>query len=191
MGLERSIRVNAAENHRRVAARFGSLVAGTEEWDVPTPVQEWKARDVVRHLMDWFPPFLEAGSGVVLRAGPSVDDDPVASWRVRAKAVQSLLDDPSPPEFNHPYIGSMPCDLAIDRFYTADVFLHSWDLARATGQDDTLDPTTCADMLAAMEPMEEVMRSSGHYGPRVEVSDDTDDQTRLVAFIGRDPYWRP
>jgi uncharacterized protein (TIGR03086 family) len=183
--------VNYAENHRRVSGRFGALIDGTENWEAPTPVQEWKARDVVRHLVDWFPPFLEAATGVVLPVGPSVDQDPGAAWRMRAEAVQSLLDDPSPPEFDHPHIGGMPFDLAVDRFYTADVFLHSWDLARATGQDDTLDPRTCAEMLAGMEPMEEALRSSGHYGPRVEVPGDADAQTRLIAFIGRDPYWRP
>ena len=38
---------------------------------------------------------------------------------------------------------TMPLDVAVDRFYTTDVFMHTWDLARATGQDDTLDPTLC------------------------------------------------
>ncbi len=183
--------MNNAENHRQVADRFGALVEGTANWDAPTPVKEWKALDVVRHLVDWFPPFLEAASGVSLPEGPSIDEDPTGAWRMRAEAVQSLLDAPSPPEFDHPQIGRMPFDLAVGRFYTADVFLHSWDLARATGQDDTLDPTTCAEMLAGMEPIEQALRSSGHYGPRVEVPDEADAQTRLIAFIGRDPYWRP
>ena len=76
---------------------------------------------------------------------------------------------------------------AVDRFYTADVFMHTWDLARATGQDETLDPERCAAMLEGMEPMDELLRSSGQYGPRVPVPDDADPQTKLLAFIGRDP----
>jgi len=32
---------------------------------------------------------------------------------------------------------------------------------------------------------DEAMRSSGHYGPRVAVADDADEQTRLLAFMGR------
>ncbi len=63
--------------------------------------------------------------------------------------------------------------------------MHTWDLARATGQDETLDPDKCAELLAGMVPYEEAMRSSGQYGPRVEVSDDADVQTRMLAFIGR------
>ena len=45
--------------------------------------------------------------------------------------------------------------------------MHTWDLARATGQDETLDADKCAAMLAGMEPMDEVLRPSGQYGPKV------------------------
>ena len=62
----------------------------------------------------------------------------------------------------------MPLGHAIDMIYTSDVFLHRWDLARATGQDETLDPDKCAAMLEGMLPMDEVLRQSGQYGPRVE-----------------------
>lgn len=75
----------------------------------------------------------------------------------------------------------------IERIYTVDIFLHRWDLARATGQDETLDPERCAAMYDGMLPMDEALRASGHYGPRVEVPDDSDPQTKLLAFIGRRP----
>src|SRR3712207_1825889 len=39
-----------------------------------------------------------------------------------------------------------------------------------------------------MEPIDDLLRSSGQYGPRVTVPDDADVQTRMLAFIGRDPY---
>src|SRR3546814_16303088 len=76
---------------------------------------------------------------------------------------------------------------AIDMIYTADVFLHRWDLARATGQDETLDADRCAEMLAGMLPMAEVLRQSGQYGPRVEVPHDADVTTNLHPFIGPHP----
>jgi hypothetical protein len=80
---------------------------------------------------------------------------------------------------------------AVSRFFTGDVLQHTWDLARATGQDDTPDPDVCAAMLEGLAPIEELMRQSGQYGPRVEVSDHADVQTRLIGFIGRDPLWQP
>jgi hypothetical protein len=33
----------------------------------------------------------------------------------------------------------------------------------------------------------ELIRSSGHYGARVPVPDESGPQTRLLGFIGRDP----
>jgi hypothetical protein len=42
-----------------------------------------------------------------------------------------------------------------------------------------------------MEPLEDVIRSSGQYGPRVPVKEDADTQAKLLAFIGRDPQWTP
>ena len=60
---------------------------------------------------------------------------------------------------------------------------------RATGQDDRLDPDFCAELLGGMEQMEQVLRSSGQYGARVEVPGNADTQTRLLGFIGRDPFW--
>ena len=122
-------------------------------------------------------------------AGPSVDDDPVGAWRTQTDAVQALLDDPAVAEGEHdfPHLGKMALGQVIDMIYTSDVFLHRWDLARATGGDETLDPDKCTEMLAGMLPMDDVLRQSGHYGPRVDVADDADVQTRLLAFIGRTP----
>jgi uncharacterized protein (TIGR03086 family) len=182
-----------AEHHRQVAGTFSDRVRGVADWDAPSPVEEWAARDVVRHLVEWFPAFLQSGAGITLAAGPSVDDDPVAAWQVHCTAVQGLLDDPATTDavLSNPHTGDVPLDEAVDRFYTADVFMHTWDLARASGQDDRLDPAFCAELLAGVEPIEDVMRSSGQYGPRVPVPADAPVQDRLLGFIGRDPGWQP
>jgi uncharacterized protein (TIGR03086 family) len=180
-----------AEEHRRVAGAFTVTVEAVpaDAWDLPAPVEGWVARDVVGHLVEWLPAFLEGGAGITLPAGPSADDDPVGAWRNQTDAVQALLDDPvcAGREHDLPHIGRMTLGQAIDMIYTGDVFLHRWDLARATGQDETLDPEKCAAMLEGMVPMDDVLRQSGQYGPRVEVADDADVQTRLLAFIGRTP----
>jgi uncharacterized protein (TIGR03086 family) len=181
-----------AQRHREVAGAFTERVLGTSEWGAPAPVAGWTARDVVRHLTEWFPAFLAAGAGVDLARGPSVDDDPAAAWRVHSDAVQALLDDPATPGrvLCNRHIGEMPLDVAVDRFYTGDVFMHTWDLARATGQDGRLDPDFCAELLAGMAQVEEAMRASGQYGPPVPVPAGADAQARMLGFIGRDPAWR-
>lgn len=181
----------AADEHRRVAGAFTDRVRGVPAgaWDNPAPCDGWLARDVVRHLVEWFPGFLRAGSGVELPQGPPVEQDPVTAWTVHCDGVQALLDDPATADklLVDRHVGQVPLDQAVDQFYTGDVFLHTWDLARATGQDERLDPEKCAQMLEGMLPLDDLLRQSGQYGPRVDVPDTADVQTRLLAFIGRDP----
>ncbi|GLZ16448.1 hypothetical protein Acsp04_66830 [Actinomadura sp. NBRC 104425] len=83
-----------AERYRQVAGLFTERVRGTRSCDAPAPVAGWTARDVVRHLTEWFPVFLVSGAGIELRRGPLVDADPVAAWQVYSGAVQEVLDDP-------------------------------------------------------------------------------------------------
>ena len=186
----------AADEYREIAGRFTALVEAVPDdatWNRQSPVAEWTARDVVRHLVEWFPAFLASSADVHLPPGPSVDDDPAGAWDHLQREVQAILDDPASADrvLSNPHIGSVPLPEAVSRFFTGDVFMHTWDLARATGQDDTLDPERCEVMLAGMEPVEGLMRDSGQYGARVEVPDDADPQTRLLGFIGRDPAWVP
>ncbi len=178
-----------ADLHREIASGFTARVEGATDWDAPAPVAGWTARDVVRHLVEWFPAFLSGGAGIVLPAGPSVDDDPVAAWRVHSDGVQAVLDDPASADLvlTNPHLGEVPVPEAVSRFYTSDVFMHTWDLARATGQSEDLDTDFAAALLAGMEPMDEMLRASGQYGPRVEVPDGAGVVARLMGFVGRDP----
>ena len=74
---------------------------------------------------------------------------------------------------------------------TPDVLIHTWDLARATGLDERLDADEVHRQVVGVESLpaevDEAMRGSGHYGPRVEVPPDADEQSRLLAFMGRTP----
>ena len=52
--------------------------------------------------------------------------------------------------------------------------MHTWDLARASGQDDTLDAEKCAVMLAGMQPMDEVLRAERAVRPEGAGAADAD-----------------
>jgi uncharacterized protein (TIGR03086 family) len=84
-------------------------------------------------------------------------------------------------------IGTLPLAVAVDQFYAADIFMHTWDLARAAGVDHRLDPAFAGQLHAGMEPIEEMLRGSGQYGPAVPVPADADPVDRLMGFTGRDP----
>ena len=126
------------------------------------------------------------------KRAPSSFSRPCKTWAVQAAAVQALLDDPATAQrvLSNPHIGDLPLPDAVHRFYTTDVFLHTWDLARAAGVDPGLDPAHCEELLAGMSSIEDMLRASGQYGPAMPVAADAPAQDRLAAFIGRDPSWR-
>ncbi|GAA3605582.1 maleylpyruvate isomerase family mycothiol-dependent enzyme [Marihabitans asiaticum] len=182
-----------AERYRLAAATFSDRVRGTRDWDAPTPVEQWLARDVVGHLTTWFPQMLEGGSEITLVPIPSAVDDPPAAWAGLDGQVQALLEDPASEgvAFTHEDIGSMPLPEMIDRYFTSDVVFHTWDLARATGQHDELDEDYIADAYDGMRQMEDVIRGSGQFGEHQPVPEDASVQDQFLAFIGRDPRWQP
>lgn len=182
---------SVAAQHREDAAAFTAVVDGVSDWDAPAPVDGWTARDVVEHLVTWLPGFLAGGGERLERIVPG-GTDPAAAWASHRDAVQALLEAPDADRpFTHPEIGTHPLDRALAQFYVPDVFMHTWDLSRASGQDVALDEGRCAALLDGMRSVEELLRASGHYGPAVPVRDDAPVQDRLVAFIGRDPAWTP
>ena len=61
------------ERHRAIAGRFTEAVRATTDWDAPTPVPQWVARDVVRHVVEWVPGMF-AGQGLA-PVDVSVDDE--------------------------------------------------------------------------------------------------------------------
>ncbi|MEV5330267.1 hypothetical protein AB0K67_39670 [Nonomuraea sp. NPDC052634] len=94
----------------------------------------------------------------------------------------------------------MTAEQHIDKVPSDDMPLHGWDLARATGQDDTIDPDDVARHWAALTDIPpdlmEKYRTPGAFGPGVEVfgpevpvAQDASPQDRLLGFIGRDPRW--
>ena len=180
-----------ADRYRRVSGRFTQRAHEVPDgaWERPAPCDGWVARDVVRHMVDWMPSFLVSAGGPELPTGPSVDDDPVGAWSTMSDGIQALLDDPTvaASEIRHPRAGTHALGDAIGMFFLGDVVVHTWDLARATGLDETLDPDEVSRMLRGMEPLDDVLRASGQYGPKVEVPADADEQTRLIAFTGRRP----
>ncbi len=172
----------AAEFTRRVAA----VPAGA--WDNPAPCEGWVARDVVRHLVEWLPAFFVGNWGIEADQIPSVDDDPAGAWAALDATLRRALADPAVTgaERDTP-MGRQTFAATLDMIGTTDVFLHTWDLARATGGDERLDPDEVHRLYEGMLPLDEMLRTSGHYGPRVPVPEDADEQTKLLAFSGRRP----
>lgn len=183
-----------AARFRRVAGTFDGVaaqVAGVG-WDHPTPCTGWVGRDVVRHLVDWVPG-LFAPAGITLDPSTSVDDDPLVAWRRLSGAVQTALDDPdrATADLTVEPLGTMPLSMAIGRFVTPDVLVHTWDLARSIGIEVELDERLSEHVLAGFHAAADMLVASGHFAAAAEVDATASAQDRMLAASGRDPDWSP
>jgi uncharacterized protein (TIGR03086 family) len=182
--------MSAAEHFRTVAAGMTARVdqVPANGWEQPSPCEGWVARDVIRHLAEWLPWFLRDGAGIELDPLPSPDDDPSATWASIRDQLQAILEraDVGETTFESEMFGSdLTLDVAIQRFVTGDVLIHTWDLARACGLDESLDADAVHHMYEGMKPMAPMLAASGHFAPVVEVPDDADEQTKLLGLTGR------
>ena len=178
-----------SERYERLAGAFADKIAAvpTDKWINQSPCPDWTARDVVRHVVDtqgMFLGFVDRELGDI----PSVDDDPLGAWRAASSVVQAGLEDPqvAKAEFEG-MMGRSTFEDAVNRFLCMDLVVHAWDLARATGLDERMEPDDVTRVRQTAEGFGDGMRSPGAFGPALEPPPGADDQQQLLAFLGRQP----
>ena len=177
-----------AERYERVTAQFTARVRAVpaNAWNNPSPCEGWTARDIVGHLTEWIPAVFSP-QGVEFPPVPSVADDPVGAWETVRVTIAQALAEPSlaGQQVATPFSTQTLAE-TVDMIVTGDVFTHTWDLARATSQSETLDPEQLQRMIAGVGAMpEELLRADGMFGPPIDVPPDADDQTRFLGYVGR------
>jgi uncharacterized protein (TIGR03086 family) len=69
----------------------------------------------------------------------------------------------------------------------ADQLLHGWDVARTTGQDETMPEGLAQAAYDHIHGRFSDDQRKGVFGPEVQVGDHATPQQRLLAYTGRDP----
>jgi len=172
---------------RRVAA------VGQGDWGRPTPCADWDVRALVAHLVDenrWAPPLLagrtiaEVGDEL---AGDPLGDDAQEAWDVSAAAAAESVARPGALEgTTHLSFGDVPGAEYV-RQLTADLLVHAWDVARATGGEERLDAAVVDAVATWFDGMEDAYRAAGVIAPAVALPAGASPQDRLLARFGRDP----
>ena len=179
-----------ADRFREVAAGFTAQTVDISDqgWDAQTPCAEWKARDLVGHIISWATPALE-DAGVDVSLSEDKHSDPASEWREFVAVAQAALEDPAiadAPVTRGPIPGQ---SLArnVSGFLVPDIFMHTWDLARSQGRDVDLDADFAEKNLAGFMSLGDKLRVGGSFGAPVEAPADATPTVRLMAYIGRDP----
>jgi uncharacterized protein (TIGR03086 family) len=173
-----------------------ALLLGIDDHDLtaPTPCAEWTVADLLDHIMDVTRAFTQAAQKLTEAPGtstpaprPSADHLP-PHWRSR---LPVLLEDLATAwKVPAAWTGSaqtggatMPAT-ATGAAAVHELTMHSWDLARATGQDFAADPR----ILEAL--IEYLSHRPRAFGPVVEIEDEASLLGQTLALSGRDPSWR-
>ena len=168
---------------------FGGRLSEVTDWDAPTPDAEWNIRDLVTHVVQeqqWVPHLL-AGSTVTdaKRRIQPLGEDLRAEWRLYSLAATAAWDAVVPDALVSLSYDTVP---VIDylREQVSDVAIHSWDLARAVGADETLDEGLVEGVWTVFEPQRDALSASGLFAVPVPLPEDAPLQLRLLALTGRD-----
>lgn len=161
------------------AERLASV--SDDQWSAATPCDEWDVRALVDHAIG-----VQGMVAGLLGAG--VPDG--ADWATMQSAIEGALGDPSALDGNLPPespLGPMPKHQAMG-IAIGDLLLHTWDLSRAIGADETLPEAGVEAVMMGLSRMPaEFMRAPGRFADIVEVGDDASPQDKLIAFAGRQP----
>ncbi len=189
------IHVELLERFQRAQAQFTDRVDAVETagWDAVV-LPGWTVADLVAHVTrrQLLVPLLLAGERAedVAEQLPTDSEellagDPLGSWESAADGALTAWAQPD--ALAGTVIGPagpVPAtDLVVE--LTADLTVHAWDVARATGGDTALDLELVAAGLLVTELRGVAGGLPAVAGPPVETGDDGDPQTQLLARLGR------
>lgn len=174
------------------------VVRGARAHDLsaPTPCADFDLRALVNHLIGT----TSALTQVALRLPLDVDDpygtrrDPSrGDWptelETNVEALAGAWSDPAS------WVGAvdmggseMPATM-IGEMALAEIVLHGWDVARATGQQLTIPEDVTRQLLRSIEETADLGRKMGAYGDEVSVAAESGDFARTLGASGRNPEW--
>jgi uncharacterized protein (TIGR03086 family) len=167
-------------------------------WTAATPCEGWSAADVVTHVTGNVRTFVTVAggdppadeqsrtAGAADRTADGLEDPLIAEWERACATADHFLRTCGDPTAVRVPLGprEMTIAFAIEALLR-DVVIHTWDLARATGGDESLPSHLVTAATASLARLPQRIRERGYYSDALEVSPDATDQVRLIALAGR------
>ena len=168
---------------------------GDDAWDAATPCEGWTVRSLVEHLVGgnhMAADLLHGGSreeAIAALDGISLGDDPVAAFDASAQAQLDAFREDGALERTCAHPAGDFSGAQVLGFRIGDLTTHAWDLARAIGADEALDPGLVEVVWEGFQPMAPFIGQIGLFGsgPSGDVGEDAPLQQRLLDLTGRRP----
>jgi uncharacterized protein (TIGR03086 family) len=159
------------------------------QWSASTPCSEWNVRTLVNHVAGeylWVPELM-AGK-TVAEVGSRLDgdllgEDPIEALVIAARTARAAAEGDALTRIVHLSFGDVPGADYLKQM-AVDSVIHSWDLARSIGADETLDPELVDFSYEELRQHSEDWRAGGAFGPAKKPADESR-QSMLLALTGR------
>ncbi len=161
----------------------------------PTPDTEWDVRTLLNHLILWTSYSAERrahGESVseeLMAKDCAAEPDFAAAYRAQLDRALAAWADPAAWEQDLNVMGTPTPAADIAGLLLAEMVLHAWDLAAATGQRYTVSDKAAEAALRAVAANAELFRQYKGFAEPVEVAADAPVLDRVLALSGRDPRW--
>jgi len=163
-----------------------------DRWNDPTPCTEWDLRALVDHLVYetlWVPDLVAGATLAEVGSryeGDRLGRDPIGAW---AAANEAAVDGVRSSNLDVP-VHTSGGELTADEYLTQMLFdasIHGWDVAQSIGVEHTIPDDVARDLHAWFAPQASGWVEAGILAPPIEVPDDADPTTHLIALSGRNP----
>jgi uncharacterized protein (TIGR03086 family) len=171
----------ADDQLRRLISRVTPAQVG-----LPTPCSNFDLRALVNHIVHDVQMFTAMISGGQ-RGSSDADllgDDWMAAYTSSADSLLAAWRSRGTDGTLTSRMGELPATWALGQ-HASDLVVHAWDVARAIGDTQQLDPELAESALAwGRQNLKPEYRGQA-FGPEVPVSEDAPAYDRLAAFFGR------
>jgi uncharacterized protein (TIGR03086 family) len=167
----------------------------TAQLSEPTPCDEWDVRALVNHVILWTSHSLERrahGESVapeLMERDFAAAPDFAAAYRAQLDRALAAWAEPAVWDRELDVMGAKTPAADVGALIIAEMVLHGWDLAAATGQDYTVSDRAAEAAFGAVEANAELFRQYKGFADPVPVADDAPVLDRVLALSGRDPAW--
>jgi len=163
-----------------------------EQFNNPTPCPEWNVQDLINHLIGSLEYFKARGlgqdSGPPQPASPTPYDETIKRLEATAMATAAAWRRPGALEQTiNTGAGEMP-GAAMANLALSEMLTHTWDLARATGQQMSADEVDVNGVLAGMKQTLKPEARQPGFAPEMQAPNEASPIDRLAAFLGRQPW---
>lgn len=153
-----------------------------DDWMAPTPCTGWSVAEVTQHLVEVNLAFAQQvrSTGAGTPIGTSTSGDLLDSYRRSTAALQQALTRTAAPATD--IAAPLRSRLALR---VADLLIHGWDIAVATGTPLHLAEDLCAEALSFAQSRWAALQRSGQFAAPQPVDEHAPAIDRLAALSGR------